>query len=161
MTKSVDIPPKFERYSGVPKLHEAGYDSFLAARSLIRLSAKVDGVQATEQSVIATTGADLSSTDFKAFRECQSQNLTEDQKHLPLNKPPESDYDRFREPTLGEPQQETAPSSSGKRVMMPSKDSDFWTHYGNSLRVNGTVEGSCRITTPQSSQVHLTDMLAW
>ena len=160
MTKSVDIPPKFEKYSGNSKLHEAGFDSFLAARSLIRLSAKVDGLQATGPSMIATTGANLSSTNCKAFKECQAPNLTEDHKHLLSTNPPESDSDRFREMTLNEPQQDTAPSMSGKRVMMPSKDSNFWTQYGNSLRVNGTVEGYCRITTTQSSQVHLTDLSA-
>ena len=57
----------------------------------------------------------------------------------------ENSSNRFAGLTMEETAKPKAADGEMAGLMMPPQGSDFWTTYGNSLRVNGTIEGVCRL----------------
>ena len=130
------------KYAGTARLHEAGYDSFLTARVLIRLSTRLDGREIVsptpsnkddpEQAPVIngqpeiTTGSD----DPSAVPELASLRYIG------------GDENMFANLIIEEPKNTPA---ENVKFMMPAMNSEFWSTYANKLRVNGTVEEVCHI----------------
>ncbi|KAG8531494.1 uncharacterized protein KY384_003123 [Bacidia gigantensis] len=142
----IEIPEDFSKYAGSPRLHEAGFDSFLTARVFIRLSSKIGGQERQVHS--AETDTDTNGTIPK---EAQSLEKTGDfgidsslkSEHLSFSNDPDmiQFYNHFRNLKVEEP-------ASERNLVMPLPNSEFWATFGNRLRVNGTLEDVCRIGRP-------------
>ncbi|KAL2797528.1 ribonuclease H-like domain-containing protein [Aspergillus keveii] len=137
-TPMMSIHPHFARYNTQKTEHEAGYDSLLTAQVFIKLSAQLNGMDQVE---IAPT--------------------------LHVNKPPHTTvyhdlnnrFSQLQIEVLSEGSSGSAATSgsggsgislknniangirnSNKKSLIPRPGSQFWTVYGNKLRVFGTVE---------------------
>lgn len=138
-------------------MHEAGFDSFLTAKILIRLSARVESEAqgdlspASDDEAYQTAsedgGVSLNDQDDSAPRGrldgTKSQlNLEVGPSTLSHNNP----YNLLNNLSLGDPlRAQLAGPKPMTPTMMPPEASSFWTRYGNKLRVNGTVEEVCVI----------------
>lgn len=138
-------------------MHEAGFDSFLTAKVLIRLSARVEGeVQAElspasddeayqtapEDGGVSLIGQNDIFPPGRSTRTTSPQNLEAGSSALSHNNP----YDLLSNLNLEDDQQEQLASPDPVfPTMMPHNRSSFWARYGNKLRVNGTVEEVCVI----------------
>ena len=143
---AAEIPDGFEKYAGTPKLHEAGYDSFIAAKALIRLSANSKEMFVSDDSLPAT-GMDGHVSQGARHSGNASQAHEPDLGTLPPASQPDlqalEDENRFRHLALEESEDHLIPKQA--KLLMPSKGSRFWSKFVNNLRVNGTLEGVCNI----------------
>jgi len=155
------------RYDDMSRVHEAGFDSFITARVAIRLASKLAAVETWKQDLdkedptagkrppengIPRSDGSLESPTVlpaadtparskyasKGMFDLLSDNVTDhsEQWDSILPEPVDragSDPRNLPEPVPGHPLE--IPK------WMPAWNSDFWTVYGNKLRMNGTVEG--------------------
>ena len=133
-TPIINTHPDHLKYEMQASLHEAGYDSFLTAKILIRLSANLQQQQTErsserKKSLTATSTVTSTANSTTALERSESD---EGGVKLPNGK--------------GEENEDIGSSTSATvregKNMMPSLDSSFWGIYGNRIRVNGTQEGS-------------------
>lgn len=164
---STEIPDGHMKYVSMSPFHEAGFDSFLTARVLIRLSART--------AALAQNGSSLEN-----FRQgsCHSRNssvssessddggvsvydTTNINKTSVLHEDSRPGQDLSHKRLSGSPRRKKVKENgSSKRVhqayeqiqppeqsslVMPPANSEFWKLYGNKLRVNGTKEEICVI----------------
>lgn len=132
-------------------MHEAGFDSFLTAKVLIRLSARVEGEAQAElspasededfQTASEDGGVSLNAQDGTAPND-RMNGTTSGSSTFSHNNPymllEGLSMEAPLQPRLGE-------TKAIIPTMMPHEQSSFWTRYGNKLRVNGTVEEVCVI----------------
>ncbi len=192
------------KYTNETPAHEAGFDSFLTAKVLVRLSAKLeaaghyvdeDGVPKSDDEAYLTApeegGVTLDNivklSDTKPIHNLDSSDSSDQGVSLAVAaldaatisqsrtepKKPKAKFNRkvssqttssFKNAfdLLGDIPSDEDPLPRGLRpeesskakkekkqkerfTMMPPFDSHFWTVYGNKLRVNGTVEGVCKM----------------
>ncbi|KAL2819250.1 ribonuclease H-like domain-containing protein [Aspergillus granulosus] len=134
----ISIHPHFARYNLQKVDHEAGYDSLLTAQVFIKLSAQLNTVNVAEitptprmdQKLHTTVRHDLNNR----FSQLQVKVLSEGSSH---SAPAEDSggIDRMSKKNLARGIQ-----TANGRSLIPRPDSQFWTIYGNKLRVFGTVE---------------------
>lgn len=189
--------PEHHKYSTAKPAHEAGFDSYLTAKVLIRLAAKLEavmpGAPTGDKSLRVTSESGLGE-DFAANHHGHSDSSSEgvplpaemldapskkgkvsapNPRRKPRGLPPptafshstmfgvlanevSSDEDLidlgFEAPGFKKsPKRKGAKRGTSDRQsppppkMMPPFQSEFWSVYGNKLRVNGTVEGVCHM----------------
>ena len=121
------------KYDGNEAFHEAGYDSYLTALVVIRLSAKLesDGVYVER---VDNTAADSEQTSAVSLSDQSpgpgsllSSGFLKAKEGISLLAPS----------VLGWNQPDAEKSDTRD---MPPFDGDFWRVYGNKLRMFGTVE---------------------
>ena len=152
--KIIEIPSEFNKYATNSPVHEAGFDSFLTARILTRLAAKIDG-----QYVL--TEASKSETENQQDRPLNDgqlkpasyldQSIEPIPSGLDVHTPKYPDAIQTTNPlkhhntfeTLALEDSSVSYTKSEAKLMMPSYNRPFWTVYGNKLRVNGTLEEVC------------------
>lgn len=190
--------PEHQKYSTAKPAHEAGFDSYLTAKVLIRLAAKLEAAEPgapTVDNSLPITSDNGSGRDSTANNYGHSESGSEgvplptemleipsekkgkvsalNPKRKPKGLPPptafshstmfgvladevSSDEDLidlgFEAPGF----KKSSKVKGAKRgnsdrppppKMMPPFESEFWSVYGNKLRVNGTVEGVCHLKT--------------
>ncbi|KAF2763420.1 CAF1-domain-containing protein [Pseudovirgaria hyperparasitica] len=129
----------FGKYSNADHgalLHEAGYDSYLTALIMVRLSTRLD-VQAsadntTKEPEISDQTTDPKQPDVELFavKSTKQQHKTQ------------ASSSRATLPSSAQSSASTPLTNS--KCMPPFADS-FWQTYGNKLRVFGTAEGLCEV----------------
>ena len=160
----LEIPPEYNKYYTSTRLHEAGFDSFLTAKVVTRLAAKMTGY--SKIFVVDTPAADLNghAAPSEENAEDNSADIYLDP-HVDVfgnvtNRPSTGDgsqpvltlnrKNRFQALDPHDPRH--SPQKSEKRSMMPPAGSPFWSEHGNKLRVNGTIEEVCPIGPNLSSR---------
>ena len=160
----LEIPPEYNKYYTSTRLHEAGFDSFLTAKVLLRLATKMTGYSKTF--VVDTPAADLDR--HAASSEDKAEGNTADiyfDPHVDVfgnvtNRPSTGDgsqavltinrKNRFQ--ALETHDTRASSQKNEKRSMIPPAGSSFWSEYGNKLRVNGTLEEVCPVGPDLSSR---------
>ena len=138
-------------------MHEAGFDSFLTAKVLIRLSARIeteaqiDRSQTSDDEAYQTASED-GGVYLNGHDDLGGQGHTKEMSPLskretaPSSFSHDNQYDALSKLSLEDlSQHQTVGDILGSPTMMPSARSPFWTQYGNKLRVNGTIEEVCVI----------------
>ena len=154
-----------DKYNTSVRLHEAGFDSFLTAKVLTRLAAKVDCYHKLYFVVLSETGLDERESAANEYGTAEDVYLDPhiDEYANVTNQPSTGDSsqviltlnrkNRFQALSLND--QRPSPPKGERRLMMPPADHPFWSVYGNKLRVNGTVEEVCTIGTSPSRESSL------
>ena len=154
-------------YDTAKPAHEAGYDSYVTARVLIRLStaiAKGSKIRETSKDEDPTTTlphreqaavpndrkvTSVADNDSEATTNSSLEDgeVREGDENLILDW--EESTISPNEDNVTTPAIEVAVAEAAKTrvkkvpARMPQFDTPFWETYGNKLRVNGTVEGLC------------------
>ena len=160
VTDFSEIPPDHLKYTASSLIHEAGFDSFVTAKVLTRLAAKIDGqhvlpsvpdgAKSTAETAVqgnGATGSDLEES-IGAVKTSEDSLTSTDQNPKPSIMSPINNVNPFAALSLEEANSPFP--STETRLMMPPSDSHFWSTYGNKLRVNGTLEEVCIIETRDS-----------
>ncbi len=114
----IELANGHEKYALDSPMHEAGFDSFLTAKVLIRLATQV--------------GADTPEEEEEEEDDGEMYVMASEDGGVPLDG--------------GAPSQARASTPwPPAHTMMPHGENRFWSQYGNKLRVNGTVEEVCNI----------------
>jgi poly(A)-specific ribonuclease len=137
----IEIPPEHNKYDFGSPVHEAGFDSFLTARVLIRLSTKTEAERnSSADAPDAESEASLSASEDGGValtaEQLKRATLHPSGKAGPYTFSDSNPFAALRNQGL-----EDVPP----HTMMPHEHSPFWLQYGNKLRVNGTIEGACII----------------
>lgn len=147
----LECHPHHQRYKNDKPSHEAGYDSYMTARIVTRLSAKLEAL-----------GYYVESENQEGYREYfDSPSPRHKLRRFPSSKASESLMELIQDEDVLQSERATnrqdgrikrgtfvdrKPSLPGLPVtlnipsLMPHFENDFWRIYGNKLRVNGTVE---------------------
>ena len=162
-----EVHDDHSKYLSHGSAHEAGYDSFLTATVLIRLSSKLNADRSTLQG-----GSQILSSDDDDYNEgtgggvllrSPSQRPAQEQKRPSRSDRPHGSqrksttrpsrntplmtmtnrFEALGKPISASPTETLQPASAMR--LMPSFDGDFWAVYGNKLRVFGTEEGICNL----------------
>lgn len=157
--------PNHSSYTDSQQYHEAGYDSFVTAKVFLRLAAKLQGVvEATKPNAASTTeshppvqtrkkkGSILETITSKF----STKNVYDLLKGLPNDAPAPDDFTEkpVSSSNAIKPGKESEVAnrletmsvnnahefSRDHSKTMLDWDSDFWSTYGNKMRVFGTVE---------------------
>ena len=144
---SSEVPAAFSKYGTNKPAHEAGYDSYLTAIALIKLSARTDG--SNELTVDPSSPTDNVDGSKRSNALSSVSSLEEDGVPVAATSHCKDPSSRNMLEILADLSlQETLETQSSKPVvhtMIPNTDSPFWLKYGNKLRVNGTQEEVCYI----------------
>ncbi|KAK4691111.1 poly(A)-specific ribonuclease, partial [Lecanoromycetidae sp. Uapishka_2] len=149
----IETPPDHDKYMTDSPMHEAGFDSFLTAKILIRLSARTEGEAQADLSPVSDDEAyQTASEDGGVSLNGQDDSTTYGHTNGTTSEPStishNNPYNLLSKLSLEhglQPEKTIIDKKSPKHTMMPDEDSSFWTLYGNKLRVNGTVEEVCVI----------------
>lgn len=145
----VETDGEHGKYTDVEAFHEAGYDSFLTAQILVRLSAKLEGegeyVDAVEEGVAGLRLGEVEGGDGQVeeegFTPSEVNGRWRDHGDATVGK------GRAGDPFVYETgvREHRGVDRRGEKMVggMPRFGSDFWRVYGNRLRVFGTQEGVC------------------
>ncbi|KAL9039037.1 MAG: hypothetical protein Q9214_005039 [Letrouitia sp. 1 TL-2023] len=190
----IELHPEHLEYGQANLLHVAGFDSFLTAKILIRLSAKLEsaGHSVDENKKPIKKDELLHHSPKKKAPKGERELLDVSNQSQSKIKDPEGDskkhsaaspptaHSRFSHPTkfdlLGDIPSDEDPTSLLLRshssvdresqapvptttTLMPPFNSAFWNIYGNKLRVNGTLEQFCSLSSidDPSPEVSLKD----
>ena len=168
---SIEIPAEHDKYAFESPFHEAGFDSFLTAKALIRLSANMNGEHKTI-SVGESKHKEPARQEFTQKQDASSHwqnplsegvnnsveptveafaNYLEEHISGTVTRPDSQNIfsPLSLEDTNALPDEERKSPKMDTCLMMPPSDSLFWTKHGNRLRVNGTVEGVCLLNKPR------------
>ncbi|KAF2481612.1 ribonuclease H-like domain-containing protein [Neohortaea acidophila] len=166
---TLEIDAEHMKYSEAEALHEAGYDSFLTAQIATRLSAKlaregnyvdhkatreeqhitagINGVHiadtdAPQSDSDAVAGASSTPSEVSTFTPSEVGGKWKRKGDPSL--PPQDPHDPFIAAAVNAklPYHDAAVEQSFEGGM-PGRRSEFWSVYGNKLRVFGTEEGMC------------------
>ncbi|RDW79165.1 CAF1 family ribonuclease [Aspergillus mulundensis] len=132
----MSIHPHFARYEVQRIDHEAGYDSLLTAQIFLKLSARLGG----DEVVPGGSSMDTSSaTTQNRFSNRFSQ--------LQVGKSIDglADESEGSEGVLGDHSRANKIRQAAKGNLIPRPYSQFWSVYGNKLRVFGTKERVCDV----------------
>ena len=158
-----------ERYLFESPVHEAGYDSFMTARVLIKIAARLRELRWYRKDLDKEAKDKMRAAKKKKeskfahpimydLLEFDSSGDEKDPKSStqvsPNTAAPEPAPANFNEPQQPEPAPVAAPHPGDWHwtsyqppppPMMPDWADPMWTAYGNKLRVNGTAEGVCHL----------------
>ena len=141
---NAELPSEFQRYETHAKLHEAGYDSFLTARALVRMSTKLhDHSVATgiDKAAADTHPQSVGTSIDRPPPPAKDSNIT----NLPSTAHTSIDNSNLFSHLSIEETESPLAEDSLRQPMMPPPESTFWASYGNKLRVNGTAEEMCKL----------------
>ncbi|KAL6717015.1 hypothetical protein ACLMJK_004929 [Lecanora helva] len=157
----VEVPPEHSKYEFHSPVHEAGFDSFLTAKVLIRLAARVASemycnssppsedetfFMAPEQNstISRSHQIDRPVGELYGRREAVQTTFSHSNPYAALQESDVKDLQYLQINQADSPDSVPA-SPTPTYKMMPHGDSSFWQMYGNKLRVNGTIEEVCEI----------------
>ena len=167
------VPPEFSRYADEDLFHEAGFDAFITARALVKLSARMWREQKHEKadnSFLETTlvqprsqkgqpDADDSDGDvsFESARDASVEEIDEqtEGRVVAIKKNSAMVNNKFASLSLDDTGDEAVGVKQHARksetvaepvVMMPDfYRHEFWRLLGNKLQTNPTEEGFCEL----------------
>ena len=144
LTPSTEVPTAFSKYLLNKPTHEAGYDSYLTAVALIKMSARTD-----PSNILRVFPSSLSNKDPKSTRSSASLSISSlEEGGVLLDPDPKLDdpsshnvFDVLASVSLQDtPESPSSDTQPTMRTMIPGAESSFWINHGNKLRVNGTQE---------------------
>lgn len=161
LTPTLEVEEHHGKYTDVEAFHEAGFDSFLTAQIMVKLSAKLEreGMYKTnvEDAALQKKTKALALTDEAPTN---GHVYSDENNFVPSD--PNADWKHGGDPSVGPPVPQnrvikydnTAQMEAVIEGGMPKMGGAFWRVYGNKLRVFGTEEGVC-VLAPVEQEVEV------
>jgi poly(A)-specific ribonuclease len=147
----VHVPAEFDRYEHQDRLHEAGYDSMLTALIAIRLSAKMEkeGKYLEDQHMFAKYDFGVEHEEYTSADESSNRSPVKAIKNTISTVASSMAKLNTTTPTISEMDPKIEKQIKEGRFMPRWKGSPgvpgYWNMFGNTLQVNGSKEGICRL----------------
>jgi poly(A)-specific ribonuclease len=144
----VHVPAEFDRYEHEDRLHEAGYDSMLTALIAIRLSAKMEkeGKYLADQHMVARYDFGMDDEEYASADESSRRSPVEAIKNVISTATSSMTRLNIAAPTT--PEIDTKIEKQIKEGQLMPRwrgHPGYWNMFGNTLQVNGSKEGTCRL----------------